>query len=292
MWGGSRSVSGGIRPVVLLTFDEPGDCRFSFLCFSVICLLSSTRVLKAGTCMLHVYTLPKKCQPGLMTMLQRLYRCIAILQNSLPAQIPLVRVTPGIEGGGWGRRESTGTKLCPPQLAKESKLKITHALGLYIRFLTHNLHAALVWAGHDPVTEKDLWQWTPSPWPPGTFPTTGGFLLPGSSPSFSLPPFCFPWSLLLYGSPSFWATLLSRTPRPTFHNLNSSCAKAQYVISLLIGVSAPHLFITWRIQDMLLLVSPRTDNQPAPVAGFCLSVQNLIWGHSPTHTYTQLSAAC
>ena len=121
-------MSQGIRPVVLLSFDEPGDCHFFFLCFSVICLLPSTRVLKAGTCMLHAYTSSKKCQPGLMTIMQALYHFITILQISLQAQIALVRVTPAVEGGGWGRRESTVTKFCT-LLAGQGKHVENNTLG-------------------------------------------------------------------------------------------------------------------------------------------------------------------
>lgn len=56
----------------------------------------------------------------------------------------------------------------------------------------------------------------------------------------------------------FWgAILLSKLPSPTFHNLNSLSAKAQYAVSLLTGVSASHLFINKRIQGM----KPKIDNQ-------------------------------
>lgn len=113
-WGGSRSVSGRIRPVLLLTIDESKDSHF-FLYFYVICLscLTESRQIqgrvKAGTCMLRVYTLPRKCQPGLMTC------CIPVLQLIVyKHKLPLLggrsrrlEMVPEVEGCRWNRGRST-----------------------------------------------------------------------------------------------------------------------------------------------------------------------------------------
>lgn len=152
-----EAVSRGIRAVVLLIFDEPGDCCFSFLCFSVICLLSSTGVLKAGTCMPRVYTSPEKCQPGLMTISQTPYCCITILQISLQAQITLIRATPGVEGGGWGRRESTVAKPCTPLADQGKHMENSIGGGTIHRISDPQPSCCFRLGWPRPVTEHNWW---------------------------------------------------------------------------------------------------------------------------------------
>lgn len=135
---------------------------------------------------------------------------------------------------------------------------------------------------HVPV----LWDFLPLP---------GSFLQPASPPSFQT------LSLIFYQGNLFfsWTLVFGVEPQaPGFPHLNSLCAEAQHMISLVIGGNVSYLFISQRIQNMPLLFSPNVTkicSQPVSVAtraGFCSRVQNFNFRCSDMCTHSSRVVCC